>query len=513
MEKQKTSIDFLEMFFSRDLPRERTRRGHRRAGRQGPGPAALRPISGHARARPSCCGQWRRSEFVRPREDRLRFTSPAGVTVITRSEALLEACEKRRRGVDRRRRGRQGRTPLHLAVCRGRKKVASGLLKWERRPEQASTHELGETALHVVCADYLETTWRTCCYDILESGRCRINAVDSLARRRCTWRLAGGRQNKHRSRAAGRRPGTGIGKTPLHWAVYLGHQNSVHELLVNGADPNLADHQGDDSSALAVPAAERRRLCAAVLRVVRRARSGASLGTSTTSWAILRCTTPWPNSCQKHLTPTAAGVGSRSKSGQQRGIDASAQHLQREQYYDDCLARLFQSTSTTKSCGSCRIDARDNLGPNALELAVAKSFAARGQVLLSHGADFSSFVFPTEAYIAKFDRSLGLRYNLTTIKSLRAIDHLARWKNYTLDVSDVPENHGSVRRARTARGVGHARTRLGRERGLRERSDGHHDKFGPVAPRSDPAGREKELSMSRTEKYLLLSRSPAVKPI
>ncbi|CAB0037076.1 unnamed protein product [Trichogramma brassicae] len=474
MEKQKTSIDFLEMFFA--ICRAK---GHGvdidALDAKGLAPLHYALISGHARA----------TELLVDNGADPNSSGPRGSTPLHLAswsnrhhsvEALLEACEKRRRGVDVDAVDAKGRTPLHLAVCRGRKKVASGLLKWGADPN-SQYNELGETALHVVCADYLEDDMEDVLYDILESGRCRINAVDSLGKTPLHVALAGGRQNiVHALLVHGADPNQpdsdgstplhmvcqkrledgltgmlfeycerrylpvqvdaqdGHGKTPLHWAVYLGHQNSVHELLVNGADPNLADHQGstplhllcqrpnvDDFAQLFFE------WCVAQGQVPRLDVHD-ELGNTPLHYAVA-------DSCQKHLTRLLLELGADPNLVNNEGSMPLHNICKREQYYDDCLARLFIYVNY-QILRQLQIDARDNLGRTPLELAVANHLPHVVQVLLSHGADLSSFVFPTEAYIAKFDRSLGLRYNLTTIKSLRAIDHLARWKNYTLDVSD-----------------------------------------------------------------------------
>ncbi|CAB0035787.1 unnamed protein product [Trichogramma brassicae] len=519
MEKQKTSIDFLEMFFA--ICRAK---GHGvdidALDAKGLAPLHYALISGHARA----------TELLVDNGADPNSSGPQRID--SASPRQLERCSRpARRGEEEwtstpwtPRPGRRSTWPCAGAA----REVASGLLKWGADPN-SQYNELGETALHVVCADYLEDDMEDVLYDILESGRCRINAVDSLGKTPLHVALAGGRQNiVHALLVHGADPNQpdsdgstplhmvcqkrledgltgmlfeycerrylpvqvdaqdGHGKTPLHWAVYLGHQNSVHELLVNGADPNLADHQGSTPLHL---------LCQrpnvddfAQLFFEWCVAQGRCLAwTSTTSWAILRCTTPWPTPARSTSPDCCWSWEPIQIWSNNEGSMPLHNICKREQYYDDCLARLFIYVNY-QILRQLQIDARDNLGRTPLELAVANHLPHVVQVLLSHGADLSSFAFfPTEAYIAKFDRSLGLRYNLTTIKVSESPRPSREMEELHIGSERRPENHGSVRRARNARGVGHARTRLGRERGLRERSDGHHDKFGPVAPRSDPA--------------------------
>ncbi|CAB0029932.1 unnamed protein product [Trichogramma brassicae] len=114
-------------------------------------------------------------------------------------------------------RDRLGQTPLHYAVSRGCKSLIKPLL--ERGADPCLANAKGSTALHLVCHredvdddDFMEHFFEVC-YDARKM--LNINAQD------------------------------GAGGTPLHWALYHGHERLAKLLLARGADPNVANDEDE----------------------------------------------------------------------------------------------------------------------------------------------------------------------------------------------------------------------------------------------------------------------------
>ncbi|KAL7302508.1 hypothetical protein TKK_0005150 [Trichogramma kaykai] len=391
-------------------------------------------------------------------------------------EALFEACEKKRVKLLVDALDNEGRTPLHLALSSGQKKVANALLKRGADPNLPNDH--GDTALHVVCADYLERDTDAALFELVASKVRNVNAVNRLGKTPLHVALAAGHQHivrallmhgadPNQADSEGSTPLHLVcqkkfeheltamlfeqcergylpvqvdardrhGMTPLHWAVYLGHRNSVDELLGYGADPNLADHQGSTSlhvlcqrpniDEFAQLFFER---CAAPPQVLD-VDARDALGNTPLHYAVA-------DTCQMQITRLLLQAGADPNLVNDEGSMPLHNICKRKQYQDeDGLTQLFFDVNL-KLKRQLRIDARDNSGRTPLELAVANHLPRVVKVLLSNGADVSSFVFPTEAFVAKYDRTQGLCYDATTIKSLISIGHLWISSHYTLDASD-----------------------------------------------------------------------------
>ncbi|XP_023315002.1 ankyrin-3-like [Trichogramma pretiosum] len=390
-------------------------------------------------------------------------------------EALFEACDKKRAEVLVDALDAEGRTPLHLALSLGEKKVASALLKRGADPNLENDH--GETALHVVCADYLECDTEALLFELLVASKIRnVNAATRLGKTPLHVALAAG--HRHIVRALlihGADPNQADGEgstplhmvcqmkveheltamlfehcepgylpvqvdardshgwTPLHWAVYLGHRNSVRELLGYGADPNLADHQG--STTLHV-LCQRPNIdefaqwffekCAAQEQALR-VDARDELGNTPLHYAVA-------DTCQTQITRLLLEARADPNLANNEGSMPLHNICKRKQYQDDdSLTQLFFKVNRSVQ-RQLLIDARDHSGRTPLELAVANHLPHAVEVLVANGADVSSFVFPTEAFVAKYDRTQGLCYDVTTIKSLRSIGHLGRL--HYLDPSD-----------------------------------------------------------------------------
>uniref|UniRef100_A0ABD2W7F8 Uncharacterized protein n=1 Tax=Trichogramma kaykai TaxID=54128 RepID=A0ABD2W7F8_9HYME len=124
------------------------------------------------------------------------------------------ACYKKRRTVNVNHQDRHGRTPLLLALSRGRCEVFEFLLKNGANPHLADAD--GRTALHIIAARGDEH----CAHKLLRlsfyNGFCPL-WVDARDK---------------------------FGNTPLHLALRYGHTNLAAYLLRCGAYPNLIDKDG-----------------------------------------------------------------------------------------------------------------------------------------------------------------------------------------------------------------------------------------------------------------------------
>ncbi|CAB0041184.1 unnamed protein product [Trichogramma brassicae] len=130
--------------------------------------------------------------------------------------ALFEVgCEQdKRKRVDAR--DNLGRTPLHLALARGHRRLAESLLVKGADPVAADA--AGSTPLHYVC-------------DREEDD---AGSLELLFESSVSWRL-------RRVRIDARDES---GRTPLHLALAKGCKKPTESLLRRGADPNLADNEG-----------------------------------------------------------------------------------------------------------------------------------------------------------------------------------------------------------------------------------------------------------------------------
>uniref|UniRef100_A0ABD2XQ38 Uncharacterized protein n=1 Tax=Trichogramma kaykai TaxID=54128 RepID=A0ABD2XQ38_9HYME len=112
----------------------------------------------------------------------------------------------------------------------------------------------------------------------------------------------------------------------------------------------------------------------------------------------------------------------------------------REEYFDADLARLFFLINGNLH-QTLQVNALDSLGRSPLQWAVANILPYEVDVLLKHGADLSSFVFPTESYFGKrFESQLdevSLNFKLRLASAALAVAHRLERRGYKLDRSDA----------------------------------------------------------------------------
>ncbi|CAB0040199.1 unnamed protein product [Trichogramma brassicae] len=108
----------------------------------------------------------------------------------------------------------RGKSPLHFALSKGKKKVAESLLRRGANPNLASAK--GLTSLHLICETTYDDNSAEKFFQICDDMQLtmEIDALDKL------------------------------GQTPLHLALGTGKKKMVECLLRNGADPNIADAEG-----------------------------------------------------------------------------------------------------------------------------------------------------------------------------------------------------------------------------------------------------------------------------
>ncbi|CAB0028025.1 unnamed protein product [Trichogramma brassicae] len=231
---------------------------------------------------------------------------------------------------------KDGKTPLHLALCYGDEKLIGLLLKRGASPNLANVE--GSTSLHIICRtqrpedDFMEVFFKL--NDDIQQTL-QVNARDKS------------------------------GNTPLHVALPHYNNKTIESLLRRGGDPNLANNEGS---------------------------------------------TPLHIICQ------------------------------RQQYQGNNFAELFFRINDEKQ-QSVQVDARNKSGRTPLQLAVANLLPDVVDLLLDHGAELSSFVFPTTSYFIKEFRK-GLCETIDDFKfrtafcALSVVERLEK-RGYELNRSDA----------------------------------------------------------------------------
>ncbi|XP_023319394.1 ankyrin-1-like [Trichogramma pretiosum] len=303
-------------------------------------------------------------------------------------------------------RDNEGNTPLHLALFRGHTRVAASLLESGADPNLANN--LGQTPLHVVCNR-----------PDRDSARIFLNASEAV------------------NRAVQVNVQDRLGNTPLHLAAECSNARAIKTLLRRGARPNLVNRHGlttlhvickrdcDDDDLLKIFFKTINKIHATV-QIDARDNLGetplhvaVSLGHKKLINLLLRYGAD-PNMANKSkVTPL---------------------HIICKRDRDDGLVKMFFDVNEELS-QLVLVDVQDKLGRTPLQWAVANLWPNIIDVLLDHGADLSSFVFPDESY---FVERLESRYNEITLDfklklaaSALIIVELLEKKGYELDRSDA----------------------------------------------------------------------------
>ncbi|CAB0030574.1 unnamed protein product [Trichogramma brassicae] len=321
------------------------------------------------------------------------------------TEWFLVICDDIQRTVPVDVKNKSGDTPLHLALRADNKKTAKYLL--ERGADINLTNEEGWTPLHIIAKRDKDDGWLEQFFKIVEDIRqtVQIDARDHF------------------------------GNSPLHVALLCGTKATIESLLRKGADPNLAEkdgstplhfiarrEQGDDSVDMFFEIIEDMRRAVEVDVQDDFGRTPLHLaverGSPKVTEALLR------NGADPNLA-TADGLTPLHVMCQRQKVDGFPE-------------KFFELIDATDQW--VQVDARDKKGRTPLQLAVANLLPNALDVLLDHGADLSSFVFPDlnhddEKLKPKSSSSNCHRLRLAA-GSMAVVERLAK-RGHELDRKDV----------------------------------------------------------------------------
>ncbi|CAB0032647.1 unnamed protein product [Trichogramma brassicae] len=296
-----------------------------------------------------------------------------------------------------------GNTPLHLALEHENEESIESLLRSGADPNLANAE--GSTALHIICKrdsddDFLETFFKI--IDDVQQ-QVRIDARDRS------------------------------GNTPLHLATESGYVNSIESLLRKGADPNSANAEGSTPLHIICNKAQHDELAEMFLGIcdekhrLVRVDAQDELGNTPLHLAL----THGNEKLSELLLKRNADPNLANAEG------STCLHIVCMEDDADDLAEMLFKISDEKN-QPLRVDAEDNLGRTPLQWAVASLMPSVVDLLLDHGADLSSFLFPSHDYFGKgFDPRNEYSGNFKLILAsgaLAVVERLEK-RGYKLDRS------------------------------------------------------------------------------
>ncbi|XP_014237512.1 ankyrin-1-like [Trichogramma pretiosum] len=246
-----------------------------------------------------------------------------------------------------------GNTPLHLAMLHGHKKATESLLRAGADPNLAN--DKGETPLHVICrradgCDIVEVFFKVV-RELRGKPQVQVDARDCY------------------------------GNTALHLAVRHRSTMKFSILLVNGADPNLADNVGCTALHLVChslrPYGSMSRFFEIVDQMQRQVRLDAQDNAGWTPLHVAvhsRCKGKFQTLLERGADPNVA-----NRDGQ------TALHFLGSRIHDDFMWRFFGIVGDTRR--PVLIDARDTRGRTPLLVALFAKNTRAAKRLLSVGAN------------------------------------------------------------------------------------------------------------------------------
>uniref|UniRef100_A0ABD2WGU1 Ankyrin n=1 Tax=Trichogramma kaykai TaxID=54128 RepID=A0ABD2WGU1_9HYME len=331
------------------------------------------------------------------------------------AKLFFAVCDEIGRAVHIDARSLLGNTPLHVALSQGHTELIEWLMR--RGADSTTANYGGVTPLHLVCERHrsVEINWLETFFGINdELGRTMaINATNRM------------------------------GQTPLHLAAISGTEAMIRALLRRGADPRVADEEGETplyivcrnrSSDLATALLDESREEYRPVPLDARAkwlgetplhRALRHDNRDATVWLLRRVCDP---NCVDDHGSTPLHIVCRRKD-------------------DDGLAETFFKIVDEKN-QSVQVDVRDKWGRTPLQWAVANLLPNTVDALLTHDADLSSFSFPWISFFWGFAER-GLRLGeIETGRRRHDLLRAARGERLRTGSCRRPRGHEILQRAR-----------------------------------------------------------------
>uniref|UniRef100_A0ABD2VWA7 Uncharacterized protein n=1 Tax=Trichogramma kaykai TaxID=54128 RepID=A0ABD2VWA7_9HYME len=297
-------------------------------------------------------------------------------------------------------------SPLHLALKFGR--IYSLELMLRNGADPNAVDSKGLSALHLICQalnfhndekdDVVELFFDT----IDETGQAvQLNLQDRL------------------------------GNTPLHYALQCNNTKAAQCLLLRRADPNIANNEGSTPLHFIGQCYNDNTMAEEFFRITQNRRQVVKINAQdkfgmTPLHLALRYS---EGKMVKLLLRKGANPNLANTKGE------TALHIICQKYQDNGLAEILFKFGN-KRHRTIRVDVRDKKGQTPLQLAVANLLPKAVDQLLIHGADLSTFVFPSSTLDPK-DFSHSNIFKLTLASRTMCVIQLLQEAGHYLNVTDI----------------------------------------------------------------------------